>query len=142
MNNTKFNPEAKHYLDTALSLDRASREKEAIPLYRKALKAGLCDEDALLTKICLGSSLRNIGNTAQAARILESPSKDSPTAFLFYALSLFDEGRHAELNILLLKKYFNTLLDTGDQDILSFSKPLRRYIKSLRIKDLSSSSPL
>ena len=76
--------------------DFLGHETEAIPLYRRALNAGLDDGRRIQALIQLGSSLRNVGEFDTAVEVLEDVEEsdvagDAQRAFL--ALALYDAGR-------------------------------------------------
>lgn len=78
--------------------DFLGREREAVPLYRRALDLGLSGDRLPQAIIQLGSSLRNIGEPAAAVDLLQgAPTSaitgDARQAFL--ALALHDCGDHA-----------------------------------------------
>lgn len=76
--------------------DFLGHEAEAIPLYRRALSLGLDQTRRAQAQIQLASSLRNIGDTSEAIRILEEMESDGSTGDAqqaFLALALFDAGR-------------------------------------------------
>jgi hypothetical protein len=79
--------------------DALGLEHEAIPLYRRAIDAGLEGKSALRASIQLASSLRNIGDSAEAVSILESMPDagiDEGARQAFLALALHDEGRYGD----------------------------------------------
>lgn len=79
--------------------DALGLEDEAIPLYRRAIAAGLEGESARRVSIQLASSLRNVGNSAEAVAILEAmpdAGVDEGARQAFLALALHDEGRHGD----------------------------------------------
>ncbi|HWB54598.1 MAG TPA: tetratricopeptide repeat protein [Tepidisphaeraceae bacterium] len=83
-------------LRSAFSLDRRGREAEAIPLYRQALRLGLKPSDRRDAMICLGSSLRNVGQLQSSLRCLRNASRqfpDDPVIALFMALVHHDLGQ-------------------------------------------------
>ncbi|KAF1045373.1 tetratricopeptide repeat protein [Xylophilus sp.] len=118
-------------LQTALRLDSASREHEAIGHYRKAIRAGLPPRQELIARICLGSSLRVAGRTAESLRVLAGPARASSTAFLFRALSLYEDGQHELLSRLLLGQLLAVLRDDGRLQPEGFEKALSRYVRAL-----------
>jgi tetratricopeptide (TPR) repeat protein len=82
--------------------DSAGREADAESLYRRALAGGLDDEHRPQAVIQLASTIRNLGKTDEALRILRdeyerdaaSPFHDAAAAF--YALALSSAGRERE----------------------------------------------
>ncbi|WP_104087647.1 MULTISPECIES: tetratricopeptide repeat protein [unclassified Cryobacterium] len=92
--------------------DFLGREAEAIPFYRRALDLGLDPVRRSQALIQLASSLRNIGETTEAIKILEGVRPD-PTigdaGEAFLALSLFDAGRPGDALRVALKALGKTL---------------------------------
>lgn len=79
--------------------DALGLEHEAIPLYRAAIRAGLEGERATRVFIQLASTLRNVGASAEAVRMLESmpvTEADEAARQAFLALALYDEGRYGD----------------------------------------------
>ncbi|WP_434993802.1 tetratricopeptide repeat protein [Arthrobacter sp. Ld5] len=79
--------------------DALGLEQEAIPLYRRALDAGLEGPSALRVSIQLASTLRNVGRSAEAVAIPEAmpdAGVDEGARQAFLALALHDEGRHGD----------------------------------------------
>lgn len=79
--------------------DALGLEGEAIPLYRRAIEAGLEGTSAIRAPIQLASSLRNIGDSKEAVSILESMPDggiDEGARQAFLALALHDEGRYGD----------------------------------------------
>ena len=92
--------------------DFLGREVEAIPLYRRALKLGLDPVRNSQAQIQLASSLRNIGETTEAVRILEGMEPDATAGDAreaFLALALFDAGRPGDALRVALKALGKTL---------------------------------
>lgn len=113
------------------SYDVMGEEKEAIPYYQKAIKAGLDGEDLQECLVCLGSSHRNVGNFTEAVETLEKvvnqfPDDNSGTVFL--ALAYYSDGREDEAVRLLLALLLET---TNDQNILDYADPLDYYKDNL-----------
>ncbi|MCP4421130.1 MAG: tetratricopeptide repeat protein [Chloroflexi bacterium] len=113
------------------SYDVLGEEKEAIPYYQKAIVAGLDGDDLQECLVCLGSSLRNVGNFDEAIEVLEEatehfPENNSGKAFL--ALAYYSDGREDEAVKLLLELLLNT---TKDKDILAYADPLDYYKDNL-----------
>jgi tetratricopeptide (TPR) repeat protein len=87
--------------ERACAWDSTGHSDEAIPLYRLALQRGLEGERRRRAVIQLSSSLRNLGEVEESARLLEAerarPSDtldDAVSGFL--ALALVDSGRERE----------------------------------------------
>lgn len=91
--------DAESLFELAGVYDALGLEDEAIPLYRRAIEAGLEGASALRASIQLASTLRNIGESAEAVSILESMPDggvDEGARQAFLALALHDEGRHGD----------------------------------------------
>lgn len=79
--------------------DALGQEHEAIPLYRRAIEAGLDGERATRVFIQLASTLRNVGASAEAVSMLEAmpaTAADEAPRLAFLALALYDEGRYGD----------------------------------------------
>jgi Flp pilus assembly protein TadD len=89
---------AAEILQTAFALDRRGKESRAIPLYRQAIRAGLHGSSLRDAMVCLGSSLRTVGQLAAARRILLKARRrfpGDPVVILFLALVEHDAGNIA-----------------------------------------------
>ena len=90
--------DARALFERAGARDSAGIETEAEPLYRQALDAGLDDEHHTRAVIQLASTLRNLGQTAEALGMLRAEYDRGPAAPLhdaaaaFYALALASDG--------------------------------------------------
>ena len=81
--------------------DSTGHSEMAVPLYRAALAAGLSGLRRRRATIQLASSLRNIGESAGAAALLEKEAQHAPDELsgavnAFWALALSDLGRERE----------------------------------------------
>lgn len=117
------------------SYDVLGEEKQAIPYYREALDAGLAGDERQECLICLGSSLRVVGEYEDAVACLEQavdeyPTRNSGRAFL--ALAHYSNGRPDEAVRLLLDLLLST---TNDADIRSFADALEYYRDNLDLDD-------
>jgi tetratricopeptide (TPR) repeat protein len=113
------------------SYDIMGEEKEAIPYYQKAIKAGLDGEDLQECLVCLGSSHRNVGNFTEAVETLEKVVDQFPddnSGKVFLALAYYSDGREDEAVRLLLELLLET---TNDQNILDYADPLDYYKDNL-----------
>ena len=113
------------------SYDVMGEEKQAIPYYQRAIKAGLDGDDLQECLVCLGSSQRNVGDFEEAITNLEKavaqfPDNNSGKTFL--ALAYYSEGREDDAVRLLLELLLDT---TGDENILAFADPLDYYKDNL-----------
>lgn len=103
----------------------------AIPYYRQAIGAGLDGDDLQECLICLGSSLRVIGESDEAVSILEQavdeyPGRNSGRAFL--ALGYYSNGEYDKAVSLLLSLLIET---TSDEDIQNYADALEYYVDNL-----------
>ncbi|BBE22205.1 hypothetical protein MN0502_10880 [Arthrobacter sp. MN05-02] len=106
--------------------DALGLEDNAISLYRRAIAAGLEGTSALRASIQLASTLRNIGEAAEAVSILESMPDagiDEGARQAFLALALHDQGRHAEA----LQTALLALIPT----LAGYQRSLRAYAAEL-----------
>ncbi|MDP1690572.1 MAG: tetratricopeptide repeat protein [Burkholderiaceae bacterium] len=118
-------------LDRAMQLDRKSKESEAIIHYVTAIKIGLSEADLRDALICLASSLRNVGRTAQAGRTIARARRafpDDPIVLAVAALIRYDSGdmRGAvrELGLCLLR-------EAPSAKTRGYAEPLGRYFRTL-----------
>lgn len=113
------------------SYDVLGDEEMAIPFYRRAIEAGLEGDDLQECLICLGSTLRAVGESEEAVEILEQvvdefPERNSGRAFL--SLAYLSNGE-ADLAVSTL---LGLLLDTtNDEDILDYADVLGYFKDSL-----------
>lgn len=103
----------------------------AIPYYRQAIGAGLDGDDLQECLICLGSSLRVVGESEEAVSILEQavdeyPGRNSGRAFL--ALGYYSNGEYDKAVSLLLSLLIET---TSDEDIQNYGDALEYYVDNL-----------
>ncbi|MBP2217359.1 tetratricopeptide repeat protein [Arthrobacter sp. CAN_C5] len=113
--------------------DALGLEGKAIPLYRRAIETGLKGTSALRATIQLASTLRNVGDFAEAVSILElmpHAGTDEGARQAFLALALHDEGRYGDsLRVALgaliptLDGYKRALTDYAAQLPSTFASP-------------------
>lgn len=115
----------------AWAYDLTDREREAIPLYERALANGLSGEDLEGAVLSLGSSYRAVGEYAKAARVL----RDGTTRFpenramqVFLAMALYNTGEHRPATRLLLRNLAET---TDDKEILAYKDVVLFYADRL-----------
>lgn len=114
------------------SYDVMGEEELAIPYYRSALVEGLEGEDRQECLVCLGSSLRVIGESEEAADTLRQAVEefpDRPSARVFLALALFDDGDETEAMASLLDVLLQT---TNNPDITAYAGAIEYYRDELR----------
>lgn len=113
------------------SYDVMGEEPQAIPYYKKAIEAGLEDDDLQECLVCLGSSYRNVGQFEQAVKSLERAVNEFPennSGHVFLALAYYSDGREDDAISLLLEILLNT---TKDEDVLAYADPLDYYKDNL-----------
>lgn len=101
--------DARAVFERAGARDSAGRENEAIALYRRALELGLDDEHRPQAVVQLASSLRNVGEYAQALALTEHEQQAHPESpyheavAVIQALTLASAGQPARgLSVALL----------------------------------------
>ncbi|WP_127793607.1 tetratricopeptide repeat protein [Agromyces sp. LHK192] len=90
--------DARAAFERAGARDSAGLPEDAVPLYRRALELGLDDEHRPQAVVQLASSIRNLGDVAEALRMIEAEYRDHPDApyrdevAAFLALALVSAG--------------------------------------------------
>jgi cyanophycin synthetase len=134
-------PERNDLLNSAFSLDRAGREAEAIPIYRKAIRAGLQGDDLRDAMVCLASSLRSVGKLTEAQRILVAARgrfAGDPVVILFLALVEHDLG-HASKAVRQLADLY--LSQSSDRRLAKYDRVLRRKFHGARKSPSGKNNP-
>lgn len=113
------------------SYDVMGEVEMAIPYYRRAIDAGLDGADRQECLICLGSSLRVIGETEEAVETLEQASDEFPSnnsGRVFLSLAHYSNGDPD----LAVSGLLAILLETTrDPDILAYADALDYYKDNL-----------
>jgi tetratricopeptide (TPR) repeat protein len=119
-------------LSEALALDAVGRERKAIPLYRRAIARGLENKDLHTALVCLGSSLRTVGQTKAAITTLRKARRLFPrdiVVTLFLALAHYDAGQRD----LAIRQLGDALLKESAQPSLAgYRRVLARKYHALR----------
>ncbi|MFO7663403.1 MAG: tetratricopeptide repeat protein [Chloroflexota bacterium] len=113
------------------SYDVLGEEEMAIPYYREAVENGLTGEDRHECLICLGSSLRVMGEDEEAIEVLESAVDEFPhhnSARVFLALAYYSNDQPDQAISELLALLLET---TADEDILAYADVLEYYKDNL-----------
>lgn len=113
------------------SFDVLGEEPQAIPYYRQAIAAGLTGSDLQECLVCLGSSLRVVGDFEEAVEVLEKAVEQFPdnnSGRVFLALAYYSDGQEDKAVSTLLDVLLKT---TKDEDILSFAGALEYYKDNL-----------
>lgn len=122
---------AANFLRSALALDRRGNEGAAIPLYRRAIRLGLQGDSLRDALVCLGSSLRSVGEIAAAKRILLKGRRQfpgDPVVILFLSLVEHDAGSPSLAVRQLASLYLGTTTDRG---VAKYRSVLRRKFHGL-----------
>lgn len=113
------------------SFDVLGEEGDAIPYYQEAIEAGLDGEDLQECLVCLGSSLRLVGNAREAVTVLERATAEFPdhnSGRAFLALAYYSQARYEDAVRLLLGLLLDT---TADEDVLAYAGTLDYYKDNL-----------
>ena len=127
------NPEykAKAHLYTAFTFDNEGKETDAIFHYETALAGELSSSDRFEGLLGLASTLRSLGQYADALVYFEKLTLDYPNALEyqpFYAMCLYNVGEHKKATALLLYLLINT---TNSEAIKEYHRAIRLYSKDL-----------
>ena len=111
--------------------DRMGLEREAIPLYERAIERGLSGADLEGAVLSLGSSYRAVGNRAKAAEVLRGGVARFPqnrAMQVFLAMAFHDLDEHDQAVGLLLRNLAET---SSDPEISAYRKALFFYADRL-----------
>lgn len=122
LSNDQLNPSL-HY-QCARSFDILAEETKAMPFYEKAIELGLSDEELEDAYVKLGCIYRTHERFVEAKKLFQEafckfPNKEQMK--VFYAMSLFNLGEHAEAMGFLID---NLVYMTTNQDILKYSRTI------------------
>ena len=104
--------------ECAVVHDNLALENEAIPLYEKAIRLGLSDENLELAFLGLGSSYRCVQDFEKSSKVLEEGAKRFPANWgikTFLAMTYHMQGRHGAAMRLLLQGLSETSTDPSIQ---------------------------
>jgi len=111
--------------------DRMGLEREAIPLYERAIERGLSGGDLEGAILSLGSSYRAVGNPAKAAEVLRGGVARFPhnrAMQVFLAIALHDLDEHVQAMEILLRNLAET---SSDPEISAYKEALSFYANHL-----------
>ena len=111
--------------------DRMGREREAIPLYERAISQGLSGQDLEGAILSLGSSYRATGGYAKAAEVLRDGVERFPqnrAIQVFLAMALHNLNEHERAMEILLRNLAETSSDPG---IASYREAISYYASRL-----------
>ena len=116
----------------AWTCDVLDRAADALPYYEKAVALGLPPNELSGALLGLGSTLRNLGKLDRSAEVLRSGKTQFPDNRefdIFLALTLYQQGKHAEAMQVVL----NTLCDTTDDPgLTAYQRAIRHAASNLR----------
>ena len=118
-------------LQTAWIHDKLGLEAEAVPYYEAAIAAGLEGEDLHDALLGLGSTYRALGEYERAVAVLEdavATMPGQPDLEVFWAMALYNVGRHKEACATLLRLLVDT---TSDDAIRRYEGAVRTYLEDL-----------
>jgi tetratricopeptide (TPR) repeat protein len=104
--------------------DRMGREREAIPLYERAIERGLSGGNLEGATLSLGSSYRAVGGRAKAAEVLQGGVARFPqnrAMQVFLAMALHDLDEHDQAMGLLLR---NLAAISSDPEIAAYREAI------------------
>ncbi|MBJ7555520.1 tetratricopeptide repeat protein [Marinomonas spartinae] len=122
---------AKAHLQIAWSYDNEGREHEAIVHYESALSGLLSKQERFDALFGLASTLRGIGSYKEALHYFELTLAEYPNEVEvkpFYAMCLYNLGRHKEATALLLELLIST---TNHESIKTYQQAIMLYAKDL-----------
>ncbi len=111
--------------------DRMGLEREAIPLYERAIERGLSGGDLEGAILSLGSSYRAVGNPAKAAEVLRGGVARFPhnrAMQVFLAMALHDLDERVQAMEILLRNLAET---SSDPEISAYKEALSYYANRL-----------
>jgi tetratricopeptide (TPR) repeat protein len=111
--------------------DTMGLEREAIPLYERAVERGLSGGDLEGAILSLGSSYRAVGNPAKAAAVLRGGVARFPrnrAMQVFLAMALHDLDEHVQAIEILLRNLAET---SSDPEISAYKEALSFYANRL-----------
>jgi tetratricopeptide (TPR) repeat protein len=106
-------------------------EREAIPLYERAISLGLPGRDLEGAILSLGSSHRAVGNPAKAAEVLQGGDERFPqnrAMQVFLAMALHNLDEHEQAIEILLRNLAET---SSDPEIVSYKEAISYYASRL-----------
>lgn len=115
----------------AWSFDLLGEEAKAVPFYEKAIDLGLAEKELEGALLGLGSTYRTLGEYEKSKVIFQKGWKQFPdnrAIETFYAMTLYNLGKHDKAMELLL----NCIIDTTtDKNILAYKKAIAFYSDKL-----------
>lgn len=122
---------ARAHLQIAWSYDNEGKEREAIFHYESALVGPLPKTECFEALFGLASTLRSLGRYEKALQYFERTLSEHPDSIgvqPFYAMCLYNLGRHKEATALLLELLVST---TESDAIIEYQRAILLYAKDL-----------
>ncbi|ELE7134302.1 tetratricopeptide repeat protein [Vibrio harveyi] len=122
---------AKAHLQIAWSYDNEGKEREAIGHYLSALSGTLSSVERFDALFGLASTYRSLGEYSEALSYFEQTLDEYPNAIEvqpFYAMCLYNVGRHKEATSLLLELLVST---TNSDAIKEYQRAISLYARDL-----------
>ena len=122
---------ASAHLNIAWSYDNEGKEQQAIEHYRLALKGPLSPNERFEALFGLASTYRSLGCYEDALDYFQQTITEFPNnleAQPFYAMCLYNLGRHKEATALLLNLLVST---TDNQSIREYQRAILLYAEDL-----------
>ena len=125
----EFGDDPRIVYEYANVLDYLGREREAIPLYREALKKGLSGKYRDMCLIQLASSLRLVGDLNESYEILSDlyGKTGEPSSLLFLSLTLIGLGRKDDALCMMLRH----VLGGSEGFLEEYRRALTQYINEI-----------
>ncbi|MGR5155120.1 tetratricopeptide repeat protein [Vibrio owensii] len=122
---------AKAHLHIAWSYDNEGKEQEAIEHYTASTAGILTVDERFDALFGLASTYRSLGKYQEALSYFEQTINEYPNALEvqpFYAMCLYNLGRHKEATSLLLELLLST---TNSEAIKEYQRAISLYAKDL-----------
>jgi tetratricopeptide (TPR) repeat protein len=122
---------AKAHLQIAWSYDNEGKEQEAIDHYLSSLSGSLSSAERFDALFGLASTYRSLGMYSEALTYFEQTLSEYPNSVEvqpFYAMCLYNLGRHKEATSLLLELLVST---TNSDAIKEYQRAISLYAKDL-----------
>ncbi len=107
--------------------DSLGNEKAAVPFYKRAIELGLPPEQLKGAYLGLGSTYRTLGKYEESREVLSDGLQEFPDnneLKVFYAMTLYNVGKHNEAMQHLLHVITNT---TNDEEVLKYKRAIEFY---------------
>ena len=122
---------AKAHLQIAWSYDNQGKEQQAIEHYVLSLQGKLSSVERFDALFGLASTYRSLGRYTEALSYFEQTMSEYPQSLEvqpFYAMCLYNLGRHKEATSLLLELLVST---TNSEAIKEYQRAISLYAKDL-----------